>query len=97
MFIHPELRTPDETGRKGLYVNRLMTDHIVGMDRAASDELLEFLFQQAEKPEFVYAHKWSVGELVMWDNRCTLHARTDFSPNTRRMLRRISIKGKRPV
>lgn len=96
-FAHPVVRTHDETGRKGLYVNRLMTDHIVGIDRAASDELLEYLFQQAEKPEFVYAHKWSVGELVMWDNRCTLHARTDFSPNTRRMMRRISIKGQRPV
>ena len=96
-FAHPVVRIHDETGRKGLYVNRLMTDHIVGMDRQASDELLEYLFAQAEKPEFVYAHKWSVGELVMWDNRCTLHARTDFSPNTRRMLRRISIKGLRPV
>ncbi len=96
-FVHPVVRTHDETGRKGLYVNRLMTDHIVGMDRKESDELLEYLFQQAERPEFIYDHKWSVGELVMWDNRCTLHARTDFSPNTRRMLRRISIKGKRPV
>ncbi len=94
---HPVVRTHDETGRKGLYVNRLMTDHIVGMERKESDELLEYLFQQAEKPEFIYSHKWSVGELVMWDNRCTLHARTDFSPNTRRMLRRISIKGKRPA
>lgn len=96
-FTHPVVRTHDETGRKGLYVNRLMTDRIVGMDREESDELLEYLFQQAEKPEFIYGHKWSVGELVMWDNRCTLHARTDFSPNTRRMLRRISIKGKRPA
>jgi taurine dioxygenase len=96
-FAHPVVRIHDETGRKGLYVNRLMTDHIVGMARKASDDLLEYLFQQAEKPEFIYAHKWSVGELVMWDNRCTLHARTDFSPNTRRMLRRISIKGQRPV
>lgn len=96
-FVHPVVRTHDETGRKGLYVNRLMTDHIVGMERKESDELLEYLFQQAEKPEFIYGHKWSVGELVMWDNRCTLHARTDFSPNTRRMLRRISIKGKRPA
>lgn len=96
-FVHPVVRTHDESGRKGLYVNRLMTDHIVGMERKESDELLEYLFLQAEKPEFVYAHKWSVGELVMWDNRCTLHARTDFSPNTRRMLRRISIKGQRPV
>lgn len=96
-FVHPVVRTHEETGRKGLYVNRLMTDHIVGMDRKASDKLLAYLFDQAEKPEFVYDHKWSVGELVMWDNRCTLHARTDFSPNTRRMMRRISVQGLRPV
>jgi taurine dioxygenase len=95
-FVHPVVRTHEETGRKGLYVNRLMTDHIVGMSRAESGELLDYLFQQAEKPEFIYSHRWSVGELVMWDNRCTLHARTDFSPNTRRMLRRISVKGRRP-
>ena len=95
-FVHPVVRTHEETGRKGLYVNRLMTDHIVGMDRRESDELLGYLFDQAEKPEFVYDHQWSVGELVMWDNRCTLHARTDFSPNTRRMMRRISVKGRRP-
>ena len=96
-FVHPVVRTHEETGRKGLYVNRLMTDHIVGMDRKESDDLLGYLFDQAEKPEFVYDHKWSVGELVMWDNRCTLHARTDFNPNTRRMMRRISVKGLRPV
>lgn len=96
-FVHPVVRTHDETGRKGLYVNRLMTDHIVGLDRQESDELLETLFRQAERPEFIYTHQWSVGELVMWDNRCTLHARSDFSPNTRRMLRRISVKGARPV
>ena len=95
-FVHPVVRTHEETGRKGLYVNRLMTDHIVGMERQESDDLLGYLFDQAEKPEFVYAHQWSVGELVMWDNRCTLHARTDFNPNTRRMMRRISVKGRRP-
>jgi taurine dioxygenase len=96
-WVHPVVRTHDETGLKCLYVNRLMTDHIIGMDRKESDKLLEYLYQQAERPEFIYTHKWAVGDLVMWDNRCTLHARTDFSPNTRRMLRRISIKGRRPV
>lgn len=96
-FVHPVVRTHDETGRKGLYVNRLMTHHIVGMEEKASDDLLTYLFDQAEKPEFIYTHKWSVGELVMWDNRCTLHARSDFNPNTRRMMRRISVKGQRPV
>lgn len=95
-FVHPVVRTHPETGRKGVYVNRLMTDHILGMDRAESDALLEELFLQIEKPEFIYGHKWRVGDLVMWDNRCALHARTDFDPGTRRMMRRVTVKGDRP-
>jgi taurine dioxygenase len=95
-FIHPVLRTHPETGRKGVYVNRLMTDHIIGLGRAKSDALLEELFLQIEKPAFIYAHKWRVGDLVMWDNRCALHARSDFDPDTRRMMRRVTVKGDRP-
>ncbi|MFN4282120.1 MAG: TauD/TfdA dioxygenase family protein [Alphaproteobacteria bacterium] len=95
-FVHPVVRTHPESGRKGVYVNRLMTHHIVGLDRAESDGLLEELFAQIERPEFVYAHKWRVGDLVMWDNRCALHARTDFDPGTRRMMRRVTVKGDRP-
>ncbi len=95
-FAHPVVRTHPESGRKGVYVNRLMTDHILGMERAESDALLEELFLQIEKPEFIYGHKWRVGDLVMWDNRCALHARTDFDPGTRRMMRRVTVKGDRP-
>ena len=95
-FTHPVVRTHPETGRKGLYVNRLMTHHILGLPQAESDALLEELFLQIEQPQFVYGHKWRVGDLVMWDNRCTLHARTDFDPGTRRMMRRVTVKGDRP-
>ncbi len=95
-FVHPVVRTHPETGRKGVYVNRLMTNHILGLERAESDALLEELFLQIEKPEFIYGHKWRVGDLVMWDNRCALHARTDFDPGTRRMMRRVTVKGDRP-
>ena len=95
-FVHPVVRTHPETGRKGLYVNRLMTHHILGLPPAESEALLEDLFVQIEQPQFVYGHKWRVGDLVMWDNRCTLHARTDFDPGTRRMMRRVTVKGDRP-
>lgn len=95
-FVHPVVRTHPETGRKGLYVNRLMTHHILGLPQAESDALLEELFKQIERPEFLYSHKWHVGDLVMWDNRCALHARTDFDPGTRRMMRRVTVKGDRP-
>ncbi len=54
------------------------------------------LFANEERPEFIYEHDWRVGDLVMWDNRCALHARTDFDGSERRMLRRVTVKGERP-
>ena len=94
---HPAVRTHPITGRKALYVNRLMTRQIEGLPRVESDELLAFLFDHQEKPEFVYGHVWRPGDVVMWDNRCTLHARTDFSAGERRLLRRVTILGEKPV
>lgn len=95
-FAHPAVRTHPRTGRKSLFVSRLMTDHIIGMDPEESRELLDFLFDYMEGPEFVYEHVWRSGDLLMWDNRCSTHARTYFEPTDRRMLRRIAIKGDRP-
>jgi taurine dioxygenase len=89
--LHPEIRRPT------LLVNRLMADSIVGMPREQSDALLERLCQAAERPEHIYEHHWRVGDLVIWDNRATLHARTDFDPAERRVLRRLAIRGERPV
>ena len=91
--LHPVARTHPETGRKALYVNRLMTDYIEGLPQAESDALLAGLFEHIEDRRFVYEHVWQVGDLVMWDNRCSTHARTDFDPQARRMLRRITVKG----
>jgi taurine dioxygenase len=95
-FIHPVVRTHPDTGRKALYINRLMTMEIAGLPEAESTELLEALFEHIEQERFIYAHKWRPGDLVLWDNRCTLHARTDFSAGERRLLRRVVIKGDRP-
>jgi len=95
-YSHPVFRTHPVTQRKALYVNRLMTDHIVGLAAQESDEILGFLFDHAEKPEFVYEHKWQVGDLILWDNRCTLHARSDFDASERRKLRRITVLGEKP-
>jgi len=91
--IHPVVRTHDETGRKALYVNRLMSIRIEGMPEAQSDELLNFLFDHSEKPEFVYQHVWRHGDLIVWDNRCSSHARTDFPADQRRLLLRTTVKG----
>jgi taurine dioxygenase len=96
-YVHPVVRTHPATGRKALYVNRLMTVRIEGLPAAESDELLAMLFDHQERREFIYEHVWRAGDLLMWDNRCALHARTDFSPNERRLMRRVTILGEKPV
>jgi taurine dioxygenase len=94
---HPVVRTHPATGRKVLYVNRLMTREIEGLPRDESDAILQRLFDHQEEPKFVYQHVWRAGDILMWDNRCTLHARTDFSSGERRLLRRVTILGEKPV
>jgi taurine dioxygenase len=96
-FAHPVFRTHPATGRKALYVNRLMTIAIEGLQDDESDELLKFLFEHQENPAFIYEHVWRVGDMLMWDNRCALHARTDFSNEERRLMRRVTVLGERPV
>ncbi len=94
---HPIVRTHPVTGRKALYVNRGMTLCIDGMARAESDALLLRLFDHQEQTRFQYAHHWHVGDLIMWDNRCTLHARSDFPATERRILRRVTVLGEIPA
>ena len=91
--VHPVFRTHDETGRKAIYVNRLMTVGIVDMPQAESEPLLNAVFDHAEKREFVYEHVWRVGDLLLWDNRCSSHARTDFPSTERRLMLRTTVKG----
>jgi taurine dioxygenase len=93
--VHPVVRTHDETGRKALYVNRLMSVQIEGMAQPESDALLDFLFDHSEQPEFVYSHVWRERDLIVWDNRCSSHARTDFPSDQRRLLLRTTVKGTR--
>ena len=93
---HPVVRTHPDTGRKALYVNRLMTVAIDGMPETESEELLNTLFEHQERPEFIYEHIWRPHDLLLWDNRCALHARTDFSADERRLMRRLTILGEKP-
>jgi taurine dioxygenase len=96
-FAHPAVRTHPATGRKALYVNRLMTLAIEDLPEAESDALLNLLFEHQENPAFVYEHVWRADDLLMWDNRCALHARSDFSGDQRRLMRRVTVLGERPV
>jgi taurine dioxygenase len=91
--VHPVFRTHEDTGRKAVYVNRLMTVKVIDMDEGESDRLLNAVFDHAEKPEFVYSHVWRKGDLLLWDNRCSSHARTDFPSSERRLMLRTTVKG----
>jgi taurine dioxygenase len=66
------------------------------MPGAESDRLLKLLFDHQEQSRFVYEHIWRPGDLMLWDNRCALHARTDFDALERRLLRRVAILGEKP-
>ena len=89
--IHPLVKIHPDSGRKSLYLSRLMTSDIIGMATEESEKLLIKLFAHCEKPEFVYEHKWVPGDLVIWDNRSVNHARNDFPGDQRRLLRRYTI------
>lgn len=91
--VHPVFRTHEETGRKAVYVNRLMTEAIVDMPKAESDRLLAALYDHSENPAWAYEHVWRPGDLIVWDNRCSMHARTDFPAGQRRLLLRTTIEG----
>jgi taurine dioxygenase len=94
---HPVVRTHPETGRRALFVNRSFTTRIEGLSRLESDWLLGMLLEHAEQPAFQMRHSWREGDLVMWDNRCTLHlAVMDYAP-ARRVMHRVTVLGDRPV
>jgi taurine dioxygenase len=95
-FTHPVVRTHPVTGRRALYVNRLMTESIIDMPREESDDLLALLFEHAENPAWVYEHTWKRGDFIAWDNRCSTHARTDFDASERRLMRRCVVLGEIP-
>jgi taurine dioxygenase len=93
---HPIVRTHPETGRKGLYVNRLYTYCIDGRTEAESRGLLDFLFEQGCRPDFTYRHQWAPGDVVMWDNRCTLHYAVHDYGEAPRVMHRTTVAGRSP-
>lgn len=91
--VHPVIRVHEDTGRKAIYVDRLMTHSIVGMPEAESDALLEKVFDFIEREEFLYEHVWQKGDVLMWDNRSSIHARRDFPADQVRLMWRTTLKG----
>jgi taurine dioxygenase len=94
--IHPLVRTHPATRRNALFLGRRRNAYIVGLPLAESEDLLNRLWAHASKPEFTWYQKWKVGDLVMWDNRCTMHRRDAFDPDSRRLMHRTQIKGDKP-
>jgi len=89
---HPVVRTHPETGMKSLFVNPTYTRWIVGLPPDESDMLLNFLYRHTVKEQFTYRHQWMVGDLLIWDNRSTMHmVLNDFGG--RRVMYRVSVVG----
>src|SRR5262245_5832805 len=91
--VHPLVCTHPETGRRMLYLGRRRNAYLVGLGLAESEAFLNELWDFVDRPEFAWEHIWSVGDLVLWDNRCTMHRRDAFDPNSRRIMHRTQVKG----
>ncbi|MEH1783497.1 MAG: TauD/TfdA family dioxygenase [Nostoc sp.] len=96
IFPHPLVRTHPDSGKKHLYLDAATEVEIVGLEPEEGSKLIEQLRQHLNQPKFYYQHKWSVGDIVYWDNQATLHYRQAFDPNERRVLKRVSLAGSRP-
>ena len=94
--IHPLVVTHPQTRRRCLYLGRRMMAWVEGLDLESSALLLDELWSYATMPSLVWTQEWRVGDLVFWDNRCTLHRRDPFPAEARRVMHRTQIKGAEP-
>ena len=81
-----------ETGRRGLYLGRRRNAFIEGLSIEESDRLLDEIWTHATRDSLTWTHQWRAGDLVLWDNRCTMHRRDAFDPATRRVMHRTQIR-----
>ena len=95
--VHPLVAVHPQTGRKGLMLGRRRNAYIVGLELEESEKLLDALWAHATDPQFTWTQVWQVGDVVMWDNRCTLHRRESFDPSARRLMYRTQIAATEPV
>jgi len=96
--VHPIVRRHDETGRRALYINANRMERVVGLERAESDTLLDRLCARTTEARYQYHHRWRIGDILVWDNRCLIHSvNMDFPIGERRLHQRILLEGGRPV
>ena len=91
--FHPLVCTHPETKRRVLYLGRRRNAYIEGLSLAESESLLDELWSHANREELEWHNEWRVGDLVLWDNRCTMHRRDPFDASSRRVMHRTQIKG----
>ena len=95
---HPIVRTHPETGRRALFISLLEVISFDAMTPEESKPILQYLYEQATRPELVYRHRWTVGDVVMWDNRCVMHYGVhDYDDTVPRVMHRTTAAGDRPV
>jgi taurine dioxygenase len=95
--FHPMIRTHPVTGRKGIYLGGTTVSVPLDMDETEGRQLIDELFEQATRPEHVYAHKWRPRDLVFWDNRGVMHSATEYDRERyRRRIHRTSVRGEKP-
>jgi len=90
---HPLVVVHPATKRPALFLGRRRNSYIVGLELDESEALLDRLWDHATKPEFAFRQVWKPHDLILWDNRCTLHRRDAFDPDSRRVMHRTQIKG----
>jgi alpha-ketoglutarate-dependent taurine dioxygenase len=95
--VHPVVRVHPVTGRRALFVNPGFTSHLVGVSRLESEHLLALLHAHTTRPETVLRHRWRPGDVVMWDNRATMHHAVDDYGDAERRMRRVTVRGAAPV
>ena len=95
--LHPIVHTHPETGRKALYLGRRAQARIDGLASDDSDAVLDALWDHATASRYTWHHRWRAGDLLIWDNRCTLHRRDAFDSSARRIMHRTQTRGTRPA
>ena len=97
---HPLVRVHPLTGKRALYLGRRRvwpSNYIIGISNEESERLLDRLWAHATQPKYAWTHQWKVGDILLWDNRCCMHYRTEVDTAQRRVMHRTTIKGEAPI
>lgn len=95
--VHPIVRTVPENGRQALYLGRRLGAYVLDLPVDESEALLDALWAHTVQEERIWSHRWARGDLLVWDNRLTMHHRDPFDPAARRRLHKVQVSGERPV